>query len=198
MLTEIQEKKIAHLFHVLDNNKNGSLQMDDFVGVSDEIIAHLGWSEADRKARVLINKASRLFIQLAIDIEHADIVDIDDADISITFDDWMKFFEKELSYKSQGGLLDHYIHRTSYHLFSLFDFNDDEYISKEEFNMMFGVYRIPLEACEKSFQMLDKNGDKMISSDELISAIEDYFESTNADAPGNWLFGDWTKTETSA
>jgi Ca2+-binding EF-hand superfamily protein len=193
MLSKIQHQKIAHLFNVLDSNKNGSLQMDDFVGVSDEIISHLGWSEADRKARVLINKASRLFIQLAIDIEGADLLDIDDVDVSINFEDWMKFFEKELVQKSQGGLLDHYIHRTSYHLFSLFDFNDDEYISKEEFNMMFGVYHIPLDASEKSFNMLDKNGDLMISSEELIAAIEDYFESTDPDAPGNWLFGDWTK-----
>lgn len=167
--------------------------MDDFVGVSDEIISHLGWSDADRKARVLINKASRLFIQLAIDIEGADLLDIDDADVSISQEDWINFFNKELEDTTDGGLLDHYIHRTSYHLFSLFDFNDDEYISKEEFNMMFGVYRIPLDASEKSFEMLDINGDGMISSEELISALEDYFESTDADAPGNWLFGDWTK-----
>ena len=167
--------------------------MDDFVGVSDEIISHLGWSDADRKARVLINKASRLFIQLAIDIEGTDLLEIDDVDVSISLEDWTNFFNKELKNSTEGGLLDHYIHRTSYHIFSLFDFNDDEYISKEEFKMMFGVYRIPTEACEKSFNMLDKNGDGRISSEELISALEDYFESSDADAPGNWLFGDWTK-----
>ena len=177
----------------MDNNKNGSLQLDDFVGVSDEIISHLGWSEADRKSRVLINKATRLFIQLAIDIEGVNLIDIDNVEVSINFDDWMNFFNKELSKPTTDGLLDHYIHRTSYHLFSLFDFNDDEYISKEEFNMMFGVYRISLDACEKSFKMLDKNGDGMISSEELISALEEYFESSDPSAPGNWLFGDWTK-----
>lgn len=193
MISGVQLQKAKHLFKVLDNNKNGSLQLDDFVGVSDEIIAHLGWSEADRKSRVLINKATRLFIQLAIDIEGVDLVDIEDAEVNINFDDWMNFFNRELTKKPTEGLLDHYIHRTSYHLFSLFDFNDDEFISKEEFDMMFGVYRIPVEAREKSFSMLDKNGDGMISSEELISALEDYFESPDPDAPGNWLFGDWTK-----
>jgi hypothetical protein len=67
MLTDVQKNKIAHLFNVLDTNKNGQLQLDDFVEVSDQIIIHLKWDRESRVSQVLLKKASRLFIQLLID-----------------------------------------------------------------------------------------------------------------------------------
>lgn len=183
MLTEIQRKKISHLFDVLDINKNGSLQLDDFVSVSEEIIGQLGIDEQSRRAKLLRLKANRLFIQF--------VIDTDQTDMSISLVDWMRFFDNALVDPKENGPLRSYIFRTTFHLFSLFDLNNDKHISIEEYSNMLSVYKISPEHCERSFKQLDENDDLVISSDELVNGLNDYFTSSDPDAPGNMIFGDW-------
>ena len=102
----------------------------------------------------------------------------------------MKFFEKEISSKKKGSL-DGYINRTTYHIFSLFDINDDSQISLEEYSNMWSIYKIPPEECAASFNLLDENGDLVISSKEMVSGLNDFFTSSDPNAPGNLIFGKW-------
>lgn len=184
MLSEIQKAKLEHLFHVLDANKNGKLQLDDFISVTDHIIGHLGLDRDARKSRLIINKTSRLFIQLVIDLESRDM--------SISLKHWMKFFEWEME-RHRGGLLYHYINRTTHHLFALFDLNNDKFISMDEYVNMLTVYNIPMDVCEQSFKQLDRNNDQLISVDELVAGLHDYFYSSDPKAPGSFIFGEWRK-----
>ncbi len=182
MLSEIQKAKLVHLFNVLDANRNGRLQLDDFIGVTDHIIDHLGLARDSRRSRLLINKTSRLFIQL--------VIDLDSRDMSISLKQWIKFFEWEME-RHRGGMLYHYINRTTHHLFALFDLNGDKHISMGEYVNMLSVYNIPLDVCEQAFQQLDLNGDELISAEELVAGLHDYFYSSDPKALGNWIFGDW-------
>ena len=187
MLSEIQQGKIAHLFNVLDSNKNGELQIVDFVDVSEAIIAHLGWKSGDREAQLLIRKASRLFIQL--------LIDIDEPEMTISFHDWMRFFEKEIEAEEESGLLYYYVHRINLHLFTLFDLNKDNYIQLNEYANMLSVYEVSNTECKKSFDALDTNKDGQISRSELIQGLDDFFRSPKENVPGNWIFGDWKSPE---
>ena len=182
MLSEIQQKKINHLFNVLDINKNGSLQLDDFVQVSEDIIEHLNVDRNSRAGQLILIRANRLFVQL--------LIDTGQPELSISLWDWMKFFEKEVSAEKSGSL-DSYIFRTTFHLFALFDLNDDNQISMEEYSNMWSIYRIPKESCDKSFRLLDHNNDLVISAEEMISGLNDFFTSSDPGAPGNFIFGEW-------
>ncbi len=183
MLSEVQQKKINHFFNILDTNKNGSLQLDDFVQVSEEIISQLNIDRQSRGGQLILIKANRLFVQLLIDTQQPDM--------SITLWDWMKFFEKEIENPREQGPLYGYIFRTTFHLFALFDLNRDNHISIEEYANMLSIYNIDQKNCEKGFAALDKNKDNLISSEEMVNGLNDFFNSKEAEAPGNWIFGDW-------
>ncbi len=183
MLSEVQKKKLGHLFDVLDENKNGYLQMDDFVQVGERILKESNFSSKSRQGRLILLKASRLFVQLLVDLE------TDDMKISLY--DWISIFEKDMKEDQPMGLVKNYVHRTTHHLFTLFDVNKDHFISKEEYALMLSTYKIPPSLSEASFSELDENGDGHISVQELITAFENFFTSSNPDAPGNLIFGDW-------
>lgn len=183
MFSELQKQKVMHLFNVLDVNKNGRLQLDDFVHVAEEIIHQLDLDPESRAAKLITIKANRLFVQFLIDTENPDL--------SIDLWDWLKFFERELSRPEKSGLLHHFIHRTNYHVFALFDLNNDRYISPDEYKNMWSIYNINGMDSRESFDGLDKNGDSFISVDELIHGLEEFFYSQKTSAPGNKIFGKW-------
>ncbi|WP_394436502.1 EF-hand domain-containing protein [Streptomyces sp. SGAir0957] len=49
--------------------------------------------------------------------------------------------------------------------------------------------RLPREEIEESFRRIDRDGNGVISKDELKQAVVEYFTSDDPEAPGNWLFG---------
>lgn len=181
MFSEIQKKKVAHFFNVLDVNKNGKLQVDDFVKVAKEIINQLELDPNSRTAKLILIKANRLFVQF--------LIDTDQAEMQVDLWDWMKFFENQLS--NESGTLHNFIHRTTFHIFALFDHNKDRFISQEEYANMWSVYGLNGVDCNESFEELDTNNDSLISSSEMIEGLRLYFHSNDANALGNKMFGRW-------
>jgi len=182
MLTEIQRKKIEHLFNVLDTNNNGYLQIDDFVRVGEAIVENLQLPRESTKARAILVQSSRLFVQFLVDIE-SDKMGIDK-------EEWLRFFEKHLE-KGTKGAVSNYVYRTMAHIFLLFDLNKDKVISYLEYANMISIYNIPPRYTRNSFQKIDLNGDGMISEEEMLTALEDYFYSSDPGGSGSLIFGEW-------
>ena len=132
---------------------------------------------------MVLIRANRLFVQF--------LINIDSPDLSIDLWGWMKFFERELDKPEKSGLLYHFIHRTNYHVFALFDLNNDRHISPEEYQYMWSIYNINGMECLDSFNGLDKNNDRLISVDELASGLDEFFFSQKSTSPGNNIFGKW-------
>ena len=76
-------------------------------------------------------------------------------------------------------------------MFSLFDQDEDGYIDKKEYLDMFKAYGLYSANAMRAFDLLDLNSDEKISKQELIKAFSDFFLSSDPEAPGNWIFGDW-------
>ena len=114
IFSEIQKRKVHHLFNVLDIDRNGKLQPDDFINVGRKIIAQLELEEQSRSARLILLKAHRLFVQL--------LLDLDNPDMELTLWDWVEFF-RDQNESPDARTLDYYIYRTSRYIFDLFDVN---------------------------------------------------------------------------
>jgi len=182
MLTEIQKKKIAHLYDVLDTNHNGSLQIDDFIRVGEAIVEKLELRQNSREAREIKVQSSRLFVQL--------LVDLDSEDMSVTRDQWLEFFSRQLQ-KGTKSVVSNYVYRTMSHIFLLFDLNHDKVISYLEYANMISVYGIAPLQSRNSFNLIDLNGDGMISEEEMLTALEDFFYSSDPEGVGSLIFGEW-------
>lgn len=183
MLSEIQKRKIHHFFNVLDIDRNGYLQPQDFVNVGKRIIENAEIDSESRYAKLILIKSHRLFVQL--------LTDADNPELSLTLWDWIEFFRDQLFEGGNNGVLEYYIHRTSRHIFDLFDMNRDDMISREEYANMLTIYNIPHEYVAESFDELDSNHDEFISADEMINGLRNFFKSSDPNSPGNLIFGDW-------
>ncbi len=182
LLSDTQKRKIHHLFNVLDIDKNGFLQPEDFVNVGKKIVELLGLEEDSRAARLILLKSHRLFVQL--------LADLNNPELSLTLWDWVEFFRIQLE-SSEEGILEHYIQRTSRHLFDLFDMNQDKVISIVEYTDMLTIYNLSHETVRRGFEELDENGDNHISVEEMIIGLRNFFQSSDPEARGNLIFGDW-------
>jgi Ca2+-binding EF-hand superfamily protein len=183
MLSEIQKRKIHHFFNVLDIDHNGHLQPEDFVNVGKRIIDKVGLSQESRAGKLILIKSHRLFVQL--------LTDADNPELSLTLWDWIEFFRDQLFEGGNNGVLEYYIHRTSRHIFDLFDMNRDNFIQKEEYSDMLTIYKISQDHAEQSFEELDSNKDGVISVDEMINGLRNFFKSNDVNSPGNLIFGEW-------
>ncbi|MEM9895779.1 MAG: EF-hand domain-containing protein [Bacteroidota bacterium] len=180
--SEIHKKKIHHLFKVLDTDGSGVLSPVDFACVGEQIIAKSGLSKSERKSKVVLLKAHRLFIQLLTDIENPEL--------TIELWEWVSFFKNQIE-SADREILDHYIQRTSRHIFDLFDSDRDGFIDHDEYIDMLSAYRISAHIATESFQELDSNDDNRISKEEMINGLNNFFLSDDEKAKGNLIFGGW-------
>lgn len=177
-MTDLQKQKILHFFNVLDNNGNGVLEKDDFELVGETMSDIIGFSDNARERLLLKLKAHGLFVQI--------LKDINKEEAELTPDEWVQFFDEVVLSKPND-----YVNQSSTYLFSLFDQDGDGHIDEREYLDMFKAYGLYMSVAKKAFDMLDINGDGRISGGELVKAFEDFFMSTDKNAPGNWIFGDW-------
>lgn len=181
MLTEVRQRKLSYLFDILDSNKNELLQPDDFSLVANKICDSLNLEPGSKIRLKLKLKSLRLYVQLLTDMEKDDI--------SISREEWLALFSSRRMIAPK--VAKKYIYRTAAYIFQLFDQNEDQVISKKEYLDMFRVYDIDLKYSELGFEKLDANGDGQITLKEMVKGFKDYLMSSNPDAPGNWIFGDW-------
>jgi Ca2+-binding EF-hand superfamily protein len=183
MISPFRKKKIDHFFQVLDRNRNGVLQPDDFKGVAVNICELAGIDKYDKRFDNTIVQSYRIFIQVLTDLEKH-------IELEITRDEWIVFFERNLiSDLDASPPIARYITRVVYYIFNLFDINQDSVISKDEFVNMFDVYGIDSKYSEHAFKQLDLNDDQVLSMDEVVEAVKEYFFSEDKEARGNWIFG---------
>lgn len=182
VFSHVHKRKVLHFFNVLDIDRNGILQAEDFVNVGQKIIDKLGMSDQSRHGRLILLKAHRLFVQLLTDVQNPDM--------ELTLWDWVDFFRTQIE-SEEASTLYYYIHRTSRHIFDLFDTNRDQKISKEEYADMLAIYNMPHDTATKGFKELDTDNDDQISMDELTEGLRNFFCSGSSEARGNFIFGDW-------
>lgn len=177
-MNAIQKQKIIHFFNVLDFNRNGSLEEDDFEKIGNTMANIIGYNQKSFQRLSLRLKAHGLFIQILKDLQK-DVAELSE-------EEWVQFFEETVLSKPND-----YINQSSTYLFSLFDQDGDGFIDEREYIDMFKAYGLYMSVAKKAFDMLDLNHDRRISGGELVKAFEDFFLSPDEDAAGNWIFGDW-------
>ncbi|MEQ9307246.1 MAG: EF-hand domain-containing protein [Marinoscillum sp.] len=185
MLTEVRRKKLSYLFDILDANKNGLLQPDDFAAVAEKICNILEFDGSSTERLQLKLKSLRLYVQL--------LTDMNKEDVSISKPEWLELFGSRTMINPKTAKK--YIFRTAAYIFNLFDQNGDRIISKEEYLDMFRIYNIDLEYSEIGFQKIDENSDGQITLSEMIAAFRDFLMSSNPEAAGNWIFGNWDTSQ---
>ncbi len=183
MLTAIQKEKLTHYFNVLDYNKNGVVQKEDFVAIAENLCILWGLKEDSDDYKSWMDRFIQQWEKFR---DHTVGPQSNKAEL----EDWLKFADEKLI-NGDNEYYALYIEDLAKDIFDLFDVDQNRYIELNEFIDFFMAYRIEIRFSAKSFVKLDTNRDDLISREELINAINGFFRSSDIENPGNWLFGFW-------
>lgn len=180
MLSELQIDKLERFFYILDFDRNGIIEKEDFTGIAENLCVLWGIYEGNDKYDVIISKFEdgwNYFNSF-----------VNNNEGKANWDHWLHFAEQIISIKDED-VFNKYVDSFVGDVFDNFDTNKDGYINLDEFIDLFVAYRIEVRFAAKAFMKLDRNHDDMISRGELITAVREYFRSSDPNSPGNWLFG---------
>lgn len=181
MLTPLQEKKLTHYFNILDFDKNGILEKQDFTNIGINLSMNLGIFEGSEEYDKLIRKSEHIWHSFKHFMQD---------NSQATLDRWLDFADKNIV-NGSDELYEKHVNAVTREIIQLFDTDNDGYLSLEEYIELFVAYRIDVKYSAKSFLKLDTNSNEIISYDELLEAVRQFYRSDDKHAPGNWLFGFW-------
>jgi len=181
MLSELQINKLEKFFYILDYDRNGIIEKDDFIGIAENLCILWGIREGDRAYNLIIKKFEDGWgrFNAFVNLEN---------EKKANWEHWLHFAENQIV-NGEEEIFNAYVENYAGGIFDNFDTDRDGYINIDEFIDLFVAYRIEVRYAAKAFRKLDLNKDNLISRRELIQAVKEYFRSDDPEAPGNSLFG---------
>ena len=167
-------------FYRLDVDKDGMLRQDGFVSLGQQVAEQLQRAEGSAHTDRIVQAFINLWEVFG---KPADT----DKDNAVSFDEFAQAhaeFVQSPHAREQGIGLDAA-------LFAALDANGDGRLSAQEYVAFLQPMGISTAEAETAFQHLDRDGDGLISDDELAVDLWEYWNSEDRAAPGNWLFGSY-------
>jgi Ca2+-binding EF-hand superfamily protein len=180
MLTPLQEKKQIHFFNIIDFDKNGMIEEDDFEAIGDNLCIVRDFDIDTPEYDTVMSMTKGIWDNLLPFVEGQ----------AGKLQDWLRFMDVLLDPANEDKY-EQYVTNFVSTLFKLFDINEDGYISQTEYIDLFIGLRIEVRFAPKAFRNLDENNDGRLSHDEIIHSVNEFMKSDSLTAPGNWLFGGW-------
>lgn len=182
MLTEFQTNKLERFFYILDFDRNGIIEEDDFVAIAENLCVLWRLREGSVEHTKVITKFSDEWKKFHHFVNNDEGV--------ANWNHLVEFADKVII-NGDVDLYNKYVDDFAGEIFDNFDTDKDGYVSLDEFIDLFCAYRIEVRFAAKAFRKIDLNHDDLISRGELISAVKEFFRSNDEQAPGNWLFGNF-------
>ncbi len=181
MATDFQKQKLIYFFNILDLNKNGYIQLEDFLEMVDKVCETMNYEEDGKEHKRITNKAIRFFNSLVRDIEPLDPRQISE-------DEWLTFFDGDI--QEREDMIVEYKEIVFNFMFDFFDQNRDGYISRKEYEDFYKIFGIDTKALDDAFPKLISAHQNKLHRYDVMDAVEDFFTSDNEEDAGNWVFGD--------
>lgn len=74
-------------------------------------------------------------------------------------------------------------------VFKIIDLDESGNLDQNEWQTLFQVYNIPVIYAPESFAKIDLNQDGFLSREEVLSALQEFYDSDDPEVAGNYIFG---------
>ena len=180
MLTDFQIKKLTLLFNFWDYDNSGALRQNDYEAVGRRMAAEREWRPDSLEYQVLQQRLMADWAQLQ---EFADL----NNDDTVTLPEWLAFCDYLLD---NEAMYEATVTAMASAIIDAVDRDGDGALQVEEWATIYRVYgwRDAMVAAQ-TFATIDTDGDRSVSKDELLKALDEFFQSNDENAPGNYVFG---------
>lgn len=184
-LSLFRKKKLLCEFNTFyDLNKDGVITEEDFSQAREHVCRLNGWNSGSVKYR----KAKELFDEIWRTLrEDADF----NSDNKVTSEEWLKVWEKraEADKKDSGEDAPTWLATYMWFRFNMYDRTGDGIVDEEEFCFVLEDFGIPAKQSRQCFLMMTKNGEKQLDYEYFCQLAEEYFNSEDESALGNFITG---------
>ena len=180
MLTELQRRKLAHLFQWHDQNHDGYLEQADLVNIVNRFTALRGWASDGPEHQQMLPQFLAVWQTLR---QVAD----SNRDDRVSLDEWLVTFQDHFLSTPEGYKA--YIDGTANLVRAVADVDGDGALSHDEYGLFFQGYGVDVSHLDTVFAHLDTDGDGVLDVGEVQQRITEFFTSDDPAAPGNWLVG---------
>ncbi len=176
MLTDLQKRKLAVLFHANDANRDGFLEQEDFERIADLYAQPRGWQPGSPGYDSLHATFLGIWqgLRESAHPARADRVTLDE--MLASFD---RLFESGSDVVAQWSDL----------VCSTLDADGDGKLGVAEYRQLLATASLDAHVADQTFPRLDLNSDGYITKEELNQLFDEFFLSDDPNAPGNWLWG---------
>ena len=181
-LGDLQQRKAAHYFDLIDADDNGTIEPADFQWRADRLAEALRVTSEEER--------DRLRRRVMLWWEHlSSLADAND-DGRITWNEWRMYWERFKIAVSMGDNQRSIekLERVARHTFRAIDRTDSGTVTEEEFSNWLAAW--DLGQHERVFRRLDRDDKGYLTEDDLVEATKEFYLSNDPDAPGNVLYGE--------
>ena len=180
-LGDLQRRKAAHYFDLIDEDENGLIEPADFQMRADRLAESFGVTEEDERAALRQNIMTWW--------EHLSTLADANGDDRITREEWQMYWKrfKIAVSMGSGSQAIETLEEVARATFQAIDRSGSGQIAEYEFANWLAAWDI--EDHSYVFQRLDRDDKGYLTEEDLTAATNEFYLSNHADAPGNVLYG---------
>lgn len=175
-MTDLQLKKMAALFRLVDQNKDGVWVRSDIDTLVDRLALIRDWRPGMPEHEAMHSFYLGLWDELRVAAD-------ENQDEKVSIDEILRLLER---------VTDATIHQWARVVFDALDADYGGSISPLEYRKLLAVGDLDAAVADAIFAKLDLNGDGTIGTEEFDQLFLEFFTSDDPAAPGNQLFGPLT------
>lgn len=180
-MSSLRERKLDHLFNILNANRDGYLEKHEFLAFADKLATELGNRSEQQLLRARIGQ--RTFWNL---LQRQSDSNGDGKVSRAELLAWGRAVNAEIAADSEKAA---FLRRWSDPQFFLMDASGDGTISATEYAAFCRAFGIAGDSADL-FRRLDRYGDGIISRDDFFHLCVEFVSSDDPNAAGNILWGE--------
>ncbi len=181
MLSDLKKRKLTAFFKTFDADNNGYIEQNDILRIVKNLTAIRNETT---------NSATYTFLHTKYMSDWEGLLQATDTngDGKISLDEWLVFHDLQVQAETPYWRVGE---KTSVQfLFELIDMNSNGEIGADEYALFLKAYNVNTPS-EVIFNKMDLDGDGNLSLSEFITLCDQFYLSDDANAPGNWVFGNY-------
>lgn len=185
MLGDLQRRKASHYFNLIDEDNNGLIQAEDFEVRAQRLAAAQGVTESP--AREALER------QVMYWWDHLCVVADFDDDEQVSREEWESYWTAIQVDVETGGeetktRFLQSLEEAALGTYAAMKTTDAEGITKDEYEAWLAAWDV--QDPGRAFETLDRTGKGVLTQDDVVQAVKEFYLSNDPEAPGNDLYGE--------